>query len=526
MFDNTTIIAQGKPETSVLLSECLTYCYKYGLQTTGNMNSLADTYGNGSIGSDGGGRRRPLAIGLIVAGAILILVGAIMLFGSVGSGATPYLIAGVLGGLALPAVLVGVVATLQTSPELRVIAAIGGSLTILGVTLFWYAYPGQWGTFGNNPAGYAIVSYLLGMILICGSILAGAMLRQGMRQTSGLGGSSTTHTGSTSASTSQSSQTYTTANTSQAQQWDGGTQTVTTSDGGTVERRIKEVDTIGTSSSSNSQSRAQSQRGSMSSSPEVDKITTSGQSQRETQKKQPDEPSQQSPRLDSPDRSTSTTERQQVDAVPDSRDRWVEKGKQDTTTFDQGAGSTNTNEQSGNTGSTFGSTAEVFGSSRQQTNTDTGPATNKNIDASQVGSSKDRARSGPSTANSRETSGDSTTTESESTGGIDIIAGEDQTETTESTSSSQTTGAAPTQTNSSPAQLDTENTSTSRWSPDSPLGDPIPEDRKPDLADRYCGNCAYFGYGDSGVQPHCQYHNEDLSDMEACHDWQPNSKRN
>lgn len=490
------------------------------------MNSLADTYGNGSVGSDGSGRRQPLAIGLIVAGAILILIGAVMLFGSVGSGATPYLIAGVLGGLALPAVLVGIVAMLQTSPQLRVIAAIGGSLTILGVTLFWYAYPGQWGTFGNNPAGYAIVSYLLGMILIGGSILAGAMLRQEMRQSSRLGGSGTTHTGGTSASNSQRSQTYTTGNTSQAQQWNGEPQTVTTSDGGTVERQIKEVDTIGTSSpSSNSQSRSHSRRGSMSSSTKVDKITSSGQSQRETQKRQSDGSSQQLSPLSSPEQSASTTEGRQRDAVPDSRDRWVQKGKEDTTTFDQGADSANTNEQSGNTGSAFGSTAEVFGSSRQQPDTNTGPVTSKNTDTSQVGSSKDRARSETNTANSRETSDNSTTTESESTSGIDIIVGEDQTETAESTGSSPT-GAAPTQTNSTPAQSDTDNTSTSRWSPDSPLGDPIPEDRKPDLADRYCGNCAYFGYGDSGVQPHCRYHNEDLSDMEACHDWQPNSKRN
>jgi hypothetical protein len=45
---------------------------------------------------------------------------------------------------------------------------------------------------------------------------------------------------------------------------------------------------------------------------------------------------------------------------------------------------------------------------------------------------------------------------------------------------------------------------------------------RPDVTDRYCGNCDHFQYvrTDDGIQPYCGAHDELMDDMEACQDWQ------
>jgi hypothetical protein len=45
---------------------------------------------------------------------------------------------------------------------------------------------------------------------------------------------------------------------------------------------------------------------------------------------------------------------------------------------------------------------------------------------------------------------------------------------------------------------------------------------RPDVTDRYCGNCDHFQYvrTDDGIQPYCGAHDELMDDMEACRDWQ------
>jgi len=53
------------------------------------------------------------------------------------------------------------------------------------------------------------------------------------------------------------------------------------------------------------------------------------------------------------------------------------------------------------------------------------------------------------------------------------------------------------------------------------LDEPQPEP----ATDRYCGNCASFEYvrTNQGFQPYCLFHDEQMDDMEACEQWQPNS---
>jgi len=110
------------------------------------MTSLAETYG--ARGSRA--RKRLLAgTGLFLAGALMIVAGIVIgstevlsAYGIGTYGARE--IAGIVGGLGVPAVFVGVFTVLPASRRERAAAAVGSAIAILGVVLFWYAYPGQW----------------------------------------------------------------------------------------------------------------------------------------------------------------------------------------------------------------------------------------------------------------------------------------------------------------------------------------------------------------------------------------------
>jgi hypothetical protein len=114
------------------------------------MTSLADVYED-NVGEVGSVRRLYAGTGLFVAGVVLTLVAVVV-------GGTNVLtvvgvdvlgarkIAGLLGGLGVPAVLLGVFTVLPASQRIRGAAAIGASVCVLGVALFWYAYPTYWVT--------------------------------------------------------------------------------------------------------------------------------------------------------------------------------------------------------------------------------------------------------------------------------------------------------------------------------------------------------------------------------------------
>ncbi|WP_247729381.1 DUF7139 domain-containing protein [Halovivax limisalsi] len=77
--------------------------------------------------------------------------------------------AGILGGLAVPAVLVGVFTVLPASRRAQAAAAISASLCVLGVALFNHAYPDHWDGHGQDLTFYVAVVYLLGLIsaIVC-----------------------------------------------------------------------------------------------------------------------------------------------------------------------------------------------------------------------------------------------------------------------------------------------------------------------------------------------------------------------
>ncbi|WP_256298808.1 DUF7139 domain-containing protein [Haloarchaeobius salinus] len=125
------------------------------------MTSLADVYED-NVGEVEDLRRFYLGVALFAAGALLtvvgILVGGTDLLGAVGVGVyDARKVAGVLGGLGVPAVLVGVFTVLPASKRIRAAAAIGASLCVLGVALFWYAYPTYWVTGPQERTGLTLL---------------------------------------------------------------------------------------------------------------------------------------------------------------------------------------------------------------------------------------------------------------------------------------------------------------------------------------------------------------------------------
>jgi hypothetical protein len=117
------------------------------------MTSLSETYG--ARGSRA--RKRLLAgTGLFLTGALMIVAGIVVgstdvlaAYGIDAFGARE--IAGILGGLGVPAVFVGVFIVLPASRGKRAAAAIGAATAVLGVVLFSFAYPEQWARAYGSP---------------------------------------------------------------------------------------------------------------------------------------------------------------------------------------------------------------------------------------------------------------------------------------------------------------------------------------------------------------------------------------
>jgi Na+/proline symporter len=107
------------------------------------MPSLDDAYGGGSRFE---GRDPRLIYGgaaVVVAGACALLV-ALWLVALGGDAVVAKKYAGLFGGLGVPAMLLGVVLVLPANRRQRAGVLAGAALTLLGVVLFWHAYPARW----------------------------------------------------------------------------------------------------------------------------------------------------------------------------------------------------------------------------------------------------------------------------------------------------------------------------------------------------------------------------------------------
>ena len=120
------------------------------------MTDLSEAY-EGSVASQQGNHRLYLGVSLFFIGAMLLLA-AIVVAGSglltsrgYSLGQTRWL-GGILGGIGLPAVILGVFTVLPADRRTRSAALIGASLALFGVAIFSHAYPCQWiGTTCSNP---------------------------------------------------------------------------------------------------------------------------------------------------------------------------------------------------------------------------------------------------------------------------------------------------------------------------------------------------------------------------------------
>jgi len=138
------------------------------------MTRLADVY-EGDVGRLQSRRRVQLGLALLVVGAMLALVSILIattdLF--IGDAYGARRVAGLLGGLGTSAILGGVVTVLPANPKLRVAAGIGASISLLGIAMFWHAYPDHWAGHGNQLTPYVIGVYFLGTLTLVSCLFAG-----------------------------------------------------------------------------------------------------------------------------------------------------------------------------------------------------------------------------------------------------------------------------------------------------------------------------------------------------------------
>ncbi len=138
------------------------------------MTSLTEVYDGTASGVTS--RRLYAGTTLVGLGAILAVVAVLVattdLVGgyaaALSSGLAPEFAtvraAGVLAGLAVPTALVGVFVVLPASRRVQAAAAISASLCLLGVALFWHAYPHHWRGHGQELTFEVSAVYLLGLL--------------------------------------------------------------------------------------------------------------------------------------------------------------------------------------------------------------------------------------------------------------------------------------------------------------------------------------------------------------------------
>ncbi len=131
------------------------------------MTGLGDVYEE-RVGLAVSRRRLYLGLGLFLVGALLTALGVVLAATDVRSAfdlgqMAAWRRAGVLAGLGVPAVIGGVFTILPSSDRVKAAAAVGAGVSVLGVALFWYAYPDHWAGFGRNLTLPVTLVYFLGM---------------------------------------------------------------------------------------------------------------------------------------------------------------------------------------------------------------------------------------------------------------------------------------------------------------------------------------------------------------------------
>ncbi|MDQ2049564.1 hypothetical protein RBH26_03620 [Natronolimnohabitans sp. A-GB9] len=145
------------------------------------MTSLTEVY-DGTAREVASPRRLYAGTALVLLGAILAVVAVLMattdLFSGYVTTVSPGMdahfasirLAGVLAGLGVPIALAGVFLVLPAGRRVHAAAAIGVSLCLLGVVLFWGAYPQDWRSYGADHTLRVSATYLLGLFIALWSL--------------------------------------------------------------------------------------------------------------------------------------------------------------------------------------------------------------------------------------------------------------------------------------------------------------------------------------------------------------------
>lgn len=80
------------------------------------------------------------------------------------------LAAGVMGGLAVPAVLLATLALFPATGRAWASSAIGAGIALLGVSLFWHAYPTDWAGYGQDLTALVSIVYAFGLVTMAWSL--------------------------------------------------------------------------------------------------------------------------------------------------------------------------------------------------------------------------------------------------------------------------------------------------------------------------------------------------------------------
>lgn len=140
------------------------------------MTSLGDVYGTRGRG--------PVAYRYIKLGAVSFLAGIglaslSLLLATTGLGDMLGLdtyggrrVAGVLAGFSVVLTLLGTLALFPASKRAQATAAIGAGIAVLGVTLFWYAYPSDWAGYGRDLTPYVSAVYAGGIVTIAWALFS------------------------------------------------------------------------------------------------------------------------------------------------------------------------------------------------------------------------------------------------------------------------------------------------------------------------------------------------------------------
>lgn len=136
------------------------------------MASLSEVYDRKRGGNHVNSRRVVLGVSLFLVGAVMAVIGLIIASTEVLSmwGIGRYesrRIAGVIGGLGLPAVFIGILTVLPASDRIRTAASLGAAIAVIGVVLFWVVYPYQWlGAAAERHYTFETTAiYFLGMLI-------------------------------------------------------------------------------------------------------------------------------------------------------------------------------------------------------------------------------------------------------------------------------------------------------------------------------------------------------------------------